>query len=148
MNAANERPPAAHARVLAALAEVEVWAEREARSQAAFTSTPAGVADPLAEPGSAKLEGAASAYLDVAARMAHLRAELAAATHWVPAAVRDAFTGELAWANAERDDALAAVADASSSEEQHARGRASALAAIRLELRSLVDTLAFTDLER
>ena len=87
-----------------------------------------------------EIEGAESGYADAAARVAHLRAQLVdeGAAPVLDAAIVDALHGELAWADAQREEALAAQGAGLEPDELHAKGRARAFAAIRVELRRLL----------
>jgi hypothetical protein len=88
-----------------------------------------------------EIEGAESAYADAAARIAHLRPQLEQAAEAGRGAVEIAVAlgGEFAWTEAQRQEALASSGALVDPEELHARGRATALAAIGAELRALID---------
>ena len=133
-------------RLSAALEDLERWAENESSTSATDPSWKAlrdrGTAEATFELGAQ--EGAESAYADVAARLALVRATLAAAPETSTKAERfraalEALRGELAWCEAQRREALNARGASVEPEEIHAAGRAEALSAIAEELRSTMD---------
>lgn len=85
-----------------------------------------------------EVEGAESAFADAAARFAHLRALLEEVSGSDRGRVAAALRGELAWAEAEQEEARASGDSGLDPEELHAKGRVTALAAIGAELRTLV----------
>jgi hypothetical protein len=152
------------ARLASALEDVERWAEQEAEVSHADPEWRARRAHVALHPDALhrgalhadathdgttaayrlalfEIEGAESGYADAAARVAHLRAQLVdeGAARVLYEAIVDALHGELAWADAQREEALAAQGAALEPEELHAKGRARAFAAIRVELRRLLD---------
>lgn len=141
-------------RLVSALEDLERWAEQEAEVSHTDPEWCARRAHVLAHRDAThdgttaayrlalfEIEGAESGYADTAARVAHLRAQLVdeGAAPVLDAAIVDALHGELSWADAQREEALAANGAALEPEELHAKGRARAFAAIRVELRRLLD---------
>ena len=133
-------------RLSAALEDLERWAENESSTSATDPSWKAlrdrGTAEAAFELGAQ--EGAESAYADVAARLALVRAALAEAAETSTKAERfraalEALRGELAWCEAQRRESLNARGAGIEPEQIHAAGRAEALDAIADELRSALE---------